>query len=180
MCDLFYSSFVCIYAYANVYFKTPIIKTKHKNNNISKQHSCVLGPLRECRSIRSGASGLPYYCAPLVCISVVIELLAVWRHKKPKINQPKDRPLTTEQWDSLHLTCPPHDSWVQSKGKYYRPVPDITWNLDTGTRKLRPPEPPASAMPMSTAVAPDTYTGQGSVDAATKNQRILTPAHSNG
>jgi len=35
-------------------------------------------------SIRSGASGLPYYCAPLVCISVVIELLAVWRHNKPK------------------------------------------------------------------------------------------------
>jgi len=25
----------------------------------SKQHSCVQGPLRECRSIRSGASGLP-------------------------------------------------------------------------------------------------------------------------
>jgi len=39
--------------------------------------------LRECRSIRSGASVLPY-CAPLVCISVVIELLPVWRHNKPK------------------------------------------------------------------------------------------------
>ena len=36
------------------------------------------------RSIRSGASGLPYYCAPLVCVSDVIELLAVWRHNKPK------------------------------------------------------------------------------------------------
>ena len=44
----------------------------------------VQSPLRECRLIRSGASGLPYYCAPLVCISVVIELLAVWRHNKPK------------------------------------------------------------------------------------------------
>jgi len=41
--------------------------------------------LRECRSIRSGASGLPYYCAPLVCVSEVIELLAVWRHNKPTI-----------------------------------------------------------------------------------------------
>ena len=30
------------------------------------------------------ASGLPYYCAPLVCISAVIGLLAVWRHNKPK------------------------------------------------------------------------------------------------
>ena len=35
-------------------------------------------PLQECRSIRSGASGLPYYCAPLVCVSDVIDLLAVW------------------------------------------------------------------------------------------------------
>jgi len=50
----------------------------------SKQRRCVQGPLRECRSIRSGASGLPYYCAPLVCVSEVIELLAVWRHNKPK------------------------------------------------------------------------------------------------
>jgi len=41
---------------------------------------------RESRSIRSGASGLPYYCAPPVCISAVIELPAVWRHNKPKPN----------------------------------------------------------------------------------------------
>jgi len=41
-------------------------------------------PLWECHSLRSGASGLPYYCAPLVCISAVIGLLAVWRHNKPK------------------------------------------------------------------------------------------------
>jgi len=59
-------------------------KTKHNNNATSKQHLCVRGPLRECRSIRSGASGLPYYCAPLVCISAVIGLLAVWRHNKSK------------------------------------------------------------------------------------------------
>ena len=43
----------------------------------------------------------------------------------------QDRPLWNsgtpciEQWDSLHLTFPPHDSWVQSKGMYYRPVPDL-------------------------------------------------------
>jgi len=58
------------------------------HNNVrmymSTQYPYVRGPLRECRSIRSGASGLPFYCAPLVCISVVIELLAVWRHNKPK------------------------------------------------------------------------------------------------
>jgi len=38
--------------------------------------------------------------------------------------------------------------------------------FDTGARELRPSEPPASTMPMSTAVALDTYTGQGSVEAA--------------
>jgi len=46
--------------------------------------SSIKGPLRECRSIRSCASGLPYYCAPLVCIPAVIGLLAVWSHNKPK------------------------------------------------------------------------------------------------
>ena len=59
-------------------------KTKNKNNTTSKQHSCVRGPLQECRSIRSGASGLPYYCAPLVCVSNVTDSLAVWRHNKPR------------------------------------------------------------------------------------------------
>jgi len=49
----------------------------------------VRGPLRERRSIRSGASGLPYYCAPLVCVSDVIELLAVWRYNKPKTQKSK-------------------------------------------------------------------------------------------
>jgi len=44
----------------------------------------IQSPLRECRSIRSGASGLPHYCAPLVCVSDVMELLAVWWHNKPK------------------------------------------------------------------------------------------------
>jgi len=80
MCVLFYSSFVRISAYANVYFKTTIIK-----QNI-KTILFVRGPLREYRSIRSGASGLPYYrdCASLVRISVVIELLAVWWHNKSK------------------------------------------------------------------------------------------------
>ena len=56
----------------------------------SKQHSCVRGPLREFRSIRPGASGLPYYCTPLVWISAVVGLLAVWRHNKAKTqNQEK-------------------------------------------------------------------------------------------
>jgi len=64
----------------------------------------IQSPLRECRSIRSGAFGLPYYCAPLVCISVVIGLLAVWRHNKPKtknrlIKQSKTKLHETGDWD---------------------------------------------------------------------------------
>jgi len=44
----------------------------------------IQSPLRECRSIWSGASGLPYYFTPLVCVSVVMELLAMWWHNKLK------------------------------------------------------------------------------------------------
>ena len=67
MCILFFSSFVCISAYANVYFQTTIIKQNIKKKNFFLTVYIVKGPLREGRSIRSGASGLPYYCAPLVC-----------------------------------------------------------------------------------------------------------------
>ena len=42
----------------------------------------IQGPLRERRPIRPGASGLPYYCAPRVCVPAVIGLLAVWWHDK--------------------------------------------------------------------------------------------------
>ena len=68
-CVLFYSSFVCISAYANVYFKTKFM--------------CPRSIAGRC-SIWSGASGLPYYCTPPVCISAVIRLLAVWQYTKPK------------------------------------------------------------------------------------------------
>ena len=55
----------------------------------SNQYSYVRGPLRECRSIRPGASGLPYYCVPLVCVSEVIELPAVWQCNKSKTKNQK-------------------------------------------------------------------------------------------
>ena len=44
----------------------------------------IQSPLRECRWIQSGASGLPYYCAPRVCVSDVMESPAVCWHNKPK------------------------------------------------------------------------------------------------
>ena len=70
LCVLFYSAFV--YTCACVFLH-------------------IQNPLRECRSIRSGASGLPFYCAPLVFISVVIRFLTVWRLNKSKTkNQEPD------------------------------------------------------------------------------------------
>jgi len=62
----------------------------HNNMRIYmlNQYSYVRGPLQKCCSIQSGASGLPYYCTPLVCILVVIGLLAVWRYNKPKTKKP--------------------------------------------------------------------------------------------
>jgi len=66
MWALFYSSSVCISAYA------PTVWLQ------------IQGPLRERLSIRSGFCGLPYYCAPLVCVPTGIGVLAVWRHNKPK------------------------------------------------------------------------------------------------
>jgi len=51
LCVLFYSSFVYVFLQ-------------------------IQSPLRECCSIRSGASRLPYYCALLVCVPAVLGLLA--------------------------------------------------------------------------------------------------------
>jgi len=61
----------------------------NKKTLLSGLHQSIfIGKLRECRStrIQSGASGLPYYCAPLVCVSNsdVMELITVWLHIKPK------------------------------------------------------------------------------------------------
>jgi len=68
----------------------------------------IQSPSRECRSIRSGASGLPYYCAPLVCVSEVMELLAVWRHNKPKTKNQKPR----VRVDYTHLPRCKHVTWI--------------------------------------------------------------------
>jgi hypothetical protein len=73
MCVLFYSSFICVSAYACLQ---------------------IQGSLRDCQSIQSGAVGLNYYCAPLACIPAVIGLPAVWRHNKPKNNNRKQKDLT--------------------------------------------------------------------------------------
>ena len=108
MCVLFHFSFVCTSAYANVYFKTAF-----------NQHSCVRGPLRECRSIRSGASGLSYYCAPLVCVSAALESLALWRHYKPKTKNQSIWGNPWDEWGSSDRTWGTSRDFEVPKGRYF-------------------------------------------------------------
>ena len=71
LCVLFYSSIVYTCVCVFVHIQSPL----------------------ECRSIRSGASGLTYYFATLVCVSEVTELLAMWWYNKPKTKYPRVRDL---------------------------------------------------------------------------------------
>ena len=57
MCDLFYFSFVWLHVYVFA-----IKSMVHRGS-----------------AFEPGASGLPYYCTPPVCVSDVIDALAVWR-----------------------------------------------------------------------------------------------------
>ena len=64
------------------------------------------------QALRSGASGLPYYCAPLVCVSAVMELLAVWWHnnQKPKKPRCKKPPLAVHERSNCPL-LPESNPW---------------------------------------------------------------------
>jgi hypothetical protein len=80
MCVLFYSSFVCISAYANVYFKTTIIKQNIKIILIAGVPS---------------SQALPGYlitAPPSVCVPDVIGVLAVW------IQNQKKKSMTLGKW----------------------------------------------------------------------------------
>jgi len=66
MCVLFYSSFVCISAYANVYFKTTIIKQNIKIIPIVGVPSSQAFP------------GFLITAPPYVCAPDVIGVLVVW------------------------------------------------------------------------------------------------------
>ena len=56
-----------------------IIPIPQSTTNHFKTTFMCLRSIAGVRSIRSGASGLPYYCTPPVCVPDVIEGLAVWR-----------------------------------------------------------------------------------------------------
>jgi len=66
MCILFYFSFIWLHLHA------------------SASNSMV-----HCgRAFKPGASGLPYYCKPPVCVPDVIDALAMWRQNTPKKESP--------------------------------------------------------------------------------------------
>ena len=70
MCVLFYSSFVCISVYANVYSKTMIIKQNIKIILIAGVPSS------------QAFSGFLITAPPSVCVPEVIGVLTVWISKK--------------------------------------------------------------------------------------------------
>ena len=72
MCVLYYSSFVCISAYANVYFKTTIIKQNIKIILIVGVPSS------------QALLGFLITAPPSVCVPDVIGVLAVWIQKQNK------------------------------------------------------------------------------------------------
>ena len=78
MCVLFYSSFVCIPAYANVYFKTTNIKQNIQIIIISGVPS---------------SQALPGYiitAPPSTCVPDVLGVLAVWIQNQKKKYRPVD------------------------------------------------------------------------------------------
>jgi len=55
-----------------------LVVWRHNNQKKPKKTAYayeIQGLFRECRSIRSGFCGLPYYCAPLVCVPDVTGVL---------------------------------------------------------------------------------------------------------
>ena len=73
MCVLLCSSFVCISAYANEYFKTTIMKSNFKRIQIAGVPSSQALP------------GLLITTPPSVCVPDVIGVLAVWFQKKKTV-----------------------------------------------------------------------------------------------
>jgi len=72
MCVLFYSSFVCISPYANVYFKTSIVKPNIKTTLIAGVPSS------------QALLGFLIIASPSVHVSVVLVSLSVWIENQKK------------------------------------------------------------------------------------------------
>jgi len=89
MCILFYSSFVCIYAYANVYFKTTITKQHIKKILIA--------------GVPSSQALLGYLITapPSVCVPDVTGVLSVW------IKNQKKKKKSCKEKNARQAPCPP-------------------------------------------------------------------------
>jgi len=82
MCVLFYSSFVCISAYANVYFKTTIIKQNIKITLIAGVLSSQALP------------GFLITAPPSWCAPDIIGALAVWIQNQKKRGKKERKTIT--------------------------------------------------------------------------------------
>ena len=95
---IYYDGFVfCSIPRLFVRLRMRMSTSKQYANVYVNQYLYVRGLLRECRSIQSGAPGLPYYCASFVCVSEVIELLAVC-----SITNQKPKPGSFAPMDQIH------------------------------------------------------------------------------
>ena len=75
---MFYSSFVCIFAYASVYFKTTIIQQNIKI--ILLQNNIYVSGIHCVSAVQFGQAlpGFLITAPPSVCVSAVLDSLAVW------------------------------------------------------------------------------------------------------
>jgi len=85
MCVLFYSSFVCTSAYANVYFKTTIRKQNIKTILIAGVPSSQALP------------GFLITATPCVCVPQLFDALDVWIQNPKKKNTRKKHLETTKK-----------------------------------------------------------------------------------
>jgi len=118
MCILFYFSFIWLHLHA------------------SASNSMV-----HCgRAFKPGASGLPYYCKPPVCVPDVIDALAMWRQNTPKKESPtqmreaKNKKKTKKSWNLRTGTG--------HRGHHWSTLINYNSNLsvrDTFLSKLLPP-----------------------------------------
>jgi len=64
----------------------------HQRKKERKKASRGQGKVHCGSALGPGASGLLYYCTPLVWVPAVIQGLAAWQHNKPKTKKTKGNP----------------------------------------------------------------------------------------
>jgi len=90
-----------------------------------------------------GASGLPYYCTPLVCIPAVPSAIAVWQHNQKKNWNTGRKNKKVKLWLLWEkVTCPSQKfrEWKPNLA-FFWPIPKVLWQRTMATTKDWPPAP---------------------------------------